>query len=338
VARILVIDDEPDVRRLLRKLIEADGHEVIEAQDAREGYAALDKRPDAVLVDVSMPGEPGVQFVTKLRQPPSASQTPAMFVTAHGERAVPVQRLGIAGPHVIRKPFHREEIREALMAMLRSHRRRLDARVRVVREAVRADLDANGPDLVKNLSLGGLYVATALRRAEGDRVDLMIIYAGQHLRCTARVTHRGTDGLGLAYVKPDAAFLAAVSAAIDDMLSDGADGADRRREPRVKVEAAIAFGDAKGRTEARLKDLSGSGAFVVTPNPPATGSEIYLYLPGYTFSEGTRRRTEVRGCLALVVRHEPGGFGCKFIHASAEFRMAAEDLLVTEGREILVGM
>ncbi|MBI5510894.1 MAG: PilZ domain-containing protein [Deltaproteobacteria bacterium] len=338
MARILVIDDEPEIRTLLAKLIGAEGHEVIEAADAASGFAALSRSPDAVFVDVSMPGETGTEFLLRMRLHPTYGRIPAMFVTAHGARAEPLAAAGIAGPRLVTKPFRRDDIREALSAMLRSHRRRLDTRVRVVNQAVQADLDGVGPEVVKNLSLGGLYAVTRVRRPVGDAVHLMILHGKAAMRTVARVTHRGPDGLGLAYVNPGADFLAAVSAAIEDMLSQVPLCDDRREAARINVNVAIVVAEGNDRTQAELKDLSASGAFVVTPSPPPIGARIYLYLPGYTFSEGTGRRSELRGCLAEVVRHSDGGFGCRFIQPTAEFRMAAQELMHADGKEILVGM
>jgi len=338
MARILVIDDEADVRRLLRKLIEADGHQVLEAQNAAEAQGALAWRPDGVLVDVSMPGETGIEFLQKLRAHPTLGQTPAMFVTAHVDRALPLQQQGLAGPHVIHKPFRHEEIRDAVRTLLRCRRRRVEARVRLVRETVHAAVDDDSPAVVRNLSPGGLFVETKSRRSLGQNVALFITYLETQLACRARVTHAGREGLGLAFIDPGTTFLTTINATIEDLLTEGSQSDDRRRATRTLVSAAVIIADTEGRKDARLRDLSLTGAFIVTSNAPAMGAQVFVYLPGYTFSEGTRRRSEVRGCPAEVVRHEGDGFGCMFRQPSAEFRMAIEDLTSSDGEEMLVGI
>jgi len=337
VARVLVVDDEPDIRNILRTFLEADGHEVLEAGDAAEAYKALDRLPDCIFLDVSMPGESGHQFLLKLRDHPELSRTPAMFVTAHADKVENIQGRGLAGPHIVAKPFRREQIVEAVHAMLRQQRRRLDLRVRVIRNALRATVDGE-PRVAKNLSLGGLFVLSNRKRPIGDVAELVLHSRDQRIETKARVTHCRGDGIGFAFVSPGPRVLNAIAATIDDLLTDGACLGDRRRSSRMPVSAAIAFSDGKDRTLAQLRDISATGAYVITPDPPSLGGKVYIYLPGYTFSDGGRERSEVRGCLTEVVRLGNDGFGCRFREPSAEFVMAADDLMKTDGTAELVGM
>jgi CheY-like chemotaxis protein len=311
----------------LRTIVESEGHEVLEAGDSAEATRLLGRLPDAVFVDVSLPDESGVEFLAKLRQHPTLSRTPAVFVTAHADQIVPFQRAGFAGPRVIHKPFAREEVTRSLRTMLRSRRRRLDARVHIIRQAIHVGRDGEPRRVAKNLGLGGLFVHSKQKRPIGDETVLQIHYRGATLQTRARVTHSGADGVGYAFVEPGAKFLAALTAAIRDLLSVGAAVDDRRTSARCRVSAAIAFADGKKRTAAQLVDLSATGAFVATPEPPAPGSRTYVYLPGRAFSEGQDVYSEVRGCLCDVVRNTPHGFGVNFRKPSAEFQMAVETLM-----------
>jgi CheY-like chemotaxis protein len=333
VARILVIDDEPDIRQLLRTIVEREGHEALEAGDTVEAAEALGKLPDAIFIDVAMPGETGAEFLIKLRQHPSLSRTPAMFVTAHADRIMPIQRAGLAGPRVIQKPFRSEEVAEALRTMLRSKRRRLDARVHILRETIHVSRGDEPRHVAKNVSLGGVFVHSKHKRPIGDRTVLKIYHRGAALETRARVTHSGADGVGYAFVDPSLEFIEALSAAIQDLLSVGAAVDDRRSSARLSVSAAIAFSDGKKRTTAQLADLSATGAFVQTPDPPAPGARVYIYLPGRAFSEGQDEFSEVRGCLCNVVRCTADGFGVRFRDPSAEFQMAVDTLMKQNGRE-----
>ncbi len=239
---------------------------------------------------------------------------------------------------MVTKPFHREQIREAVHAMLRQRRRRLDLRVRIIRDALRVAVDGSAPRVAKNVSIGGVFVLSNRKRPIGDPAELTLHFRDQDLTTRARVTHCRIDGIGFAFVSPPAATLESIAAAIDDLLTDGASLGDRRRSTRVPVGAAIAFSDGKDRTRARLRDLSATGAYVITAEPPAIGTKVYMYLPGYTFAGGARRRSEVRGCLSDVVRHGRNGFGCRFRDPTAEFLMAVDELMKSEGKPELVGM
>lgn len=87
MARILHIEDDARNRLLVRKLLQADGHEVIDAADGLEGVRfALEKRPDLILVDINLPGLDGFEVTLRLRAEQSIQGVPIVAITAEGDR------------------------------------------------------------------------------------------------------------------------------------------------------------------------------------------------------------------------------------------------------------
>jgi signal transduction histidine kinase len=87
MARILHIEDDPRNRLLVRKLLAADGHEVIDAPDGLEGVrAAISQRPDLVLVDLNIPGLDGYEVTLRLRTDEALRGVPIIAITAEGDR------------------------------------------------------------------------------------------------------------------------------------------------------------------------------------------------------------------------------------------------------------
>jgi signal transduction histidine kinase len=85
--RILHIEDDPANRLLVRKLLQAAGHEVIDAADGLEGVRlACAQRPDLVLVDLNIPGLDGFEVALRLRGEPSLAGVPIVAITAEGDR------------------------------------------------------------------------------------------------------------------------------------------------------------------------------------------------------------------------------------------------------------
>jgi signal transduction histidine kinase len=84
---VLHIEDDPRNRLLVRKLLSADGHEVIDAADGLEGVRlALAQRPDIVLVDLNIPGLDGFEVTLRLRTEASLNGVPIIAITAEGDR------------------------------------------------------------------------------------------------------------------------------------------------------------------------------------------------------------------------------------------------------------
>ena len=105
--KVLIVDDEPDIRRIAKLgLARVGGMEVVEATNGTEALArAKEDHPDAVLLDVMMPGLDGPSTLARLREDPATSGIPVVFLTAKAI-ATEVDRLkslGAAG--VLTKPF-----------------------------------------------------------------------------------------------------------------------------------------------------------------------------------------------------------------------------------------
>ena len=84
--RILVIDDEAYIRRLLAERLEAEGYEVFEAGDGEEGLVSIRSHPpDLVLLDLMMPGANGLEVLSRIRATPEHAAIPVIILTAKGQ-------------------------------------------------------------------------------------------------------------------------------------------------------------------------------------------------------------------------------------------------------------
>jgi len=116
-ARILVVDDDPDIRRLLVELLQRAGHQVEEAPDGRSGLRALHaSSPDLVLLDVSMPDLDGWQTLERIRD---LTDVPVIMLTARGQELERVRGLQAGADDYVTKPFGRQELVARVQALLR---------------------------------------------------------------------------------------------------------------------------------------------------------------------------------------------------------------------------
>ena len=103
---ILIIDDEPDIRLIVRLSLQKRGLTVVEASGGHEGVTlARRERPDAILLDVMMPNVDGPTTLAALRAAPESASIPVVFLTAKAQRSEleRLRNLGAAG--VLTKPF-----------------------------------------------------------------------------------------------------------------------------------------------------------------------------------------------------------------------------------------
>ena len=124
--KILIIDDEPDVRRIAQLALSSVGKmDVVTASSAEEGvHAAAVDAPDAILLDVSMPGTDGPTTLGLLHANPVTAGIPIIFVTAKAmtDEVNHLRNLGAVG--VITKPFKAMELASQVRAILAAADRR----------------------------------------------------------------------------------------------------------------------------------------------------------------------------------------------------------------------
>jgi two-component system KDP operon response regulator KdpE len=120
--KVLVVDDEPQIRRLLRNTLEQADYNVSQAADAREAMRLLaSEKPDAVLLDLGLPDRDGLELVPLIR---AQSDAILLIVSAREATSEKVQALDLGADDYVTKPFDTDE----LLARLRtSLRRRVQA-------------------------------------------------------------------------------------------------------------------------------------------------------------------------------------------------------------------
>ena len=116
-ARILVVDDEEDIRSLLRELLQRAGYRVEEAPDGRAALRRLSEtQPALVLLDVSMPELDGYQTLARIRD---LSDVPVIMLTARTQELERVRGLASGADDYVSKPFGRQELLARIQALLR---------------------------------------------------------------------------------------------------------------------------------------------------------------------------------------------------------------------------
>ena len=119
-SRVLVADDTESVRSLFRKLLLADGHDVVSAAD---GAAALDAvqehMPDVILLDVSMPRMDGLEVCRRLKSDPATRLTPVVLVTGQADLSDRIRGIEAGADEFLSKPVHPHELRARVRSLTR---------------------------------------------------------------------------------------------------------------------------------------------------------------------------------------------------------------------------
>jgi two-component system response regulator MprA len=116
--KVLVVDDEPALRDALRRALTLEGYEVDLAEDGIEGVtAAATRGPDAIVLDVLMPGLDGLEVCRRIRE--SGDRTPILMLTARDDVQDRVAGLDAGADDYLVKPFALEELNARLRALVR---------------------------------------------------------------------------------------------------------------------------------------------------------------------------------------------------------------------------
>jgi two-component system KDP operon response regulator KdpE len=114
--KLLVVDDEAPIRRLIRTALERGGYRVVEAATAQEGLNAIGiDRPDLVLLDLGLPDRDGLEIIPQLKRAGAA----VIIVSAREATAPKVAALDLGADDYVTKPFDTEEVLARIRAALR---------------------------------------------------------------------------------------------------------------------------------------------------------------------------------------------------------------------------
>jgi two-component system, OmpR family, KDP operon response regulator KdpE len=119
--RVLVVEDEPQMRRFLRTALRAHDYDVTEAATAREGLAqAAGRNPEVILLDLGLPDLDGIEVTRRLR---AGTDAPIIVISARGRELDKVTALDLGADDYLTKPFGVEELLARMRVALRHARR-----------------------------------------------------------------------------------------------------------------------------------------------------------------------------------------------------------------------
>ncbi len=120
---ILVVEDEPDLREVIRYNLEREGFAVIESGDGEEGFRIVGaSRPSLVLLDIMLPGMDGIEICRAMKLDERIRDIPVIMVTAKGSESDIILGLGVGADDYLTKPFSPRELTARVKAVLRRGR------------------------------------------------------------------------------------------------------------------------------------------------------------------------------------------------------------------------
>jgi len=122
-AHVLVVDDEPDILKLVQKILEGEGHRVTIARDGHEALELVPReRPDVVVLDVNIPRVDGFEVCRRLKSNEATRSIPVVMMTAaYPSLEDAVKGLGLGADEYVVKPFLREVLIHNVTRLLKRH-------------------------------------------------------------------------------------------------------------------------------------------------------------------------------------------------------------------------
>ena len=119
MAKVLVVDDEPNIVLSLEFLMQQAGFEVVTAEDGESALARVEEGPpDLVLLDISLPGISGFDVLERLRGDPTHARLPIIMLTAHGREVEREKGLARGADDYVTKPFSTQALVEKVKSLL----------------------------------------------------------------------------------------------------------------------------------------------------------------------------------------------------------------------------
>jgi two-component system KDP operon response regulator KdpE len=115
--KVLVIDDEPPIRKLLRMGLSTQGYDILEAATGKASLQLLAKKPDLVILDLGLPDIQGLELLRMIRA--RDESVPIVVLSSRGDEAGKVQALDLGADDYVTKPFGMDELLARMRAALR---------------------------------------------------------------------------------------------------------------------------------------------------------------------------------------------------------------------------
>ncbi|PIQ82574.1 MAG: diguanylate cyclase response regulator [Candidatus Omnitrophica bacterium CG11_big_fil_rev_8_21_14_0_20_64_10] len=200
--KVLVVDDDPDIRDVIRLTLEEEGYEISEAPNGAEGVEQVRQSPpDLILLDFTMPKMDGGQVCQALKKDLLLQHVPIIMLTSRGEVADKVQGINVGADDYMTKPFEPAELLARVQMIVRRTARSLDANPltklpgnATILEQIQAKIDAKEPAAICYIDLDKFK---AFNDTYGfERGDTLIKATGQMLLIAMRELGNPDDFLG----------------------------------------------------------------------------------------------------------------------------------------------
>jgi CheY-like chemotaxis protein len=120
---VLLVEDEDQLRRVMKDLLERDGYTIVEAADGVQALEQVDRHnPDVILLDLNLPGMDGYGVLSQLRSRPSTATTPVIVLTAKGDEDNEVRVLKLGADDFLTKPFRARALSARLESVISRRR------------------------------------------------------------------------------------------------------------------------------------------------------------------------------------------------------------------------
>jgi len=202
--RILVVDDDEDIRDLLSDRLESMGYRVLVAEDGKEGLTAIRRQsPDLVFMDIQMPRMNGFDVLEKLKE--EQLDTTVIVITAHGNVETAVKSMRLGAYDFIEKPFDTGRIEVVVEKALRQ------VHLQREHEVLQDVLSERDPTVIGESASMAAVFSTAERAAGSDATVLLLGESGTGKEVLARAIHEWSD-------RKSGPFVAVNCAALPDQL------------------------------------------------------------------------------------------------------------------------
>ncbi|MEM1414742.1 MAG: sigma-54 dependent transcriptional regulator [Myxococcota bacterium] len=202
-ATVLVVDDEKNIRRTLRMVLEGAGLDVLEAGTAEEGLATLgDEEVDLVLLDIKLPGVSGVEALRRIRAKPTTQQLPVLMISGHASVAEAVGAVQAGATDFFEKPLDRDRVLVSVRNALATWKLHREV------ELLRADVGHRHRMIGESTAMATLHVQLE-KVAPTPATVLVTGESGTGKELVARAIHRLSPRASRPFVKVNCAAIPA---------------------------------------------------------------------------------------------------------------------------------